>query len=169
MDKVKIGKIINTFGIKGELKVMSTTDFPDVRFAEGAHIFIRRKNEDIDMEISRHRVHKGYDLITLNGLEDINLVEQYKGLECFAYKDEDLLDEDDYYINDMVGCDVFDHDVLIGTCKDVYENTYQNIIVVDHHGKDVLVPYVDAFVKKVDIENKRIDMTLIKGFIDDED
>ncbi|MBO6047160.1 MAG: ribosome maturation factor RimM [Erysipelotrichaceae bacterium] len=169
MDKVRIGKIINTFGIRGELKVLSMTDFPDERFAPGAHMFIRRQGKDIDVEITSHRVHKGYDLVTINNLRDINLVEQYKGLECYAFKDEELLDEDEYYFNDLVGCKVYNYGELIGEVEDVYENMYQDILAVDHNGKRLMIPYVEAFVKAIDIDEKRIDVELIKGFIDDED
>ena len=169
MDKVRIGKIINTFGIKGELKILSMTDFPDERFAVGAHLFIRRHKQDIEVEVTSHRVHKGYDLITINNLRDINLVEQYKGLECFAYKDEELLDEDEYYFNDLVGCEVYNYGVPIGKVIDVYENMYQDILAVDYQGERIMIPYVDAFVKDIDIADKRIDVELIKGFLNDED
>lgn len=88
MEKVRVGKIVNTFGIRGELKVDAYTDFPDERFQVGNSLFVRFHNEDVELEISRHRVHKGYDLITFKDLENINFVEQYKGCFLYAYRDE---------------------------------------------------------------------------------
>ncbi len=169
MEKVVIGKIINTFGLKGEVKIASSTDFPEERFQVGAHLFIHQKSGDLEMEIATHRVHKGYDLISFVDHQDINLIEKYKESDCLAYKDESLLDEGEYYVNDMIGCLVYNSGELLGAVKDVMDNTYQDILVVDYKHKKVLIPYVDAFVEKTDVENKRIDVHLIEGFLDDED
>ncbi|WP_164124608.1 ribosome maturation factor RimM [uncultured Sharpea sp.] len=167
MEKVRVGKIVNTFGIRGELKVDAYTDFPDERFQVGNSLFVRFHNEDVELEISRHRVHKGYDLITFKDLENINFVEQYKGCFLYAYRDESLLDEDEHYVSDYIGCMVYNYGKEIGKVVDLKDNTYQDIFVVDYNGKQVLIPKVDAFVKNVDIDQKRIDVELIAGFIDE--
>ena len=71
-NKVKVGKIVNTFGIKGELKVKAMTDFPDERFAKGAHVFLQYHGETLSFEIDSHRVHKGFDMISFVDMRDIN-------------------------------------------------------------------------------------------------
>ncbi len=165
MEKVIIGKIVNTHGIKGELKIENRTDFSDVRFEKGATIFI----DDQTFTVATHRVHKGYDLVSLEGYQDINKVEHLKGQLVYVLKDEELLEEGEYYIDDLIDCEVYNNDELIGPVIDVYDNTYQSILHVDNNGQKVLIPYVEAFIKEIDIDGKRIDVSLIEGFINDED
>ena len=78
MELVEIGKIINTFGIKGDLKIASSTDFGEQRFAPGSHILVKTPREYLDFEISKHYIHKGFDMIAVKGYTDINEVEKYK-------------------------------------------------------------------------------------------
>lgn len=168
-EKVLVGKIIKPFGIKGEVKVDAMTDFPDERFKVGAIVYLREKRGDQSLVIASHRVHKGYDLISFEGMQDINLIEAFRMHELYALKDDSLLDEGEVWVSDLMGCEVYNHGTLFGVVKDMYDNTYQDLLVVEHNGKRVLIPYVDAFVKNKDIEHKRIDVALFKGFVDDED
>ena len=100
-------------------------------------------------------------------MKDINLVEKYKGCQLFALKDEDLLNEGEYYISDLIGCTVYDQGKDIGVVKEVQLFDHHDVLVVE--GKQrVLIPYVDAFVEDEDIENKRIDVHLIEGFYNED-
>ena len=76
---IYIGEIIGTFGIKGELKVFSESDFIDYRFRKGALVKIGSKKEKLEVEITSMRIHKNNVLITINNWNDINLVEKYVG------------------------------------------------------------------------------------------
>lgn len=163
MEKVIVGQIVNTHGIKGELKVKASTDFVEERFAPGAKLFLDYHNQDIEMTVASHRFHKGHVLVTFENLRDINLVEKYKGCFIYAPKDESLLDEGEYYISDLIGCQVYDRGHLIGDVIDVQLYDHHDILVVKGKEK-VMIPYVDAFVIDEDIENKRIDVQLIEGF-----
>lgn len=165
-DLLRIGKIVNTHALKGEVKMMSFTDRPEERFQKGAHLFICYNKEYLEVEVATHRVHKGIDLVSFTGMQDINLVEKYKNCECFAYKDEELLEEGEYYVDDLIGCQVYDGDKALGEVVDFYDHTYQDILVVEGDQR-VLIPYVDAFVKEVDIEQKIIRVSLIEGFVDE--
>lgn len=168
-EKILVGKIINTHALKGEVKVESYTDYPDVRFAVGSSLFIDTGKDMLPVSVVSHRMHKGSDLIAFENMQDINAIEKYKGHHLYATRDDSLLAEGQVWTSDLLGCQVYDHDRYIGDVSDVYTNTYQNILEVDHQGKKVLIPIVDAFVKNKDVENKRIDVELIEGFIDDED
>ena len=75
MELVEIGKIINTFGIKGDLKIASSTDFGEQRFAPGSHILVKTPREYLDFEISKHYIHKGFDMIAFKGFTDINEID----------------------------------------------------------------------------------------------
>ena len=167
MEQVIIGQIVNTHGIKGELKVKSSTDFIEERFQKNAHVFIENHGKMIEMVVLSHRFHKGHVLVTFQGYQDINLVEQYKGCLLYADKNTELLDEDEYYVGDLIGCDVYDHQQYIGQVSDVQLYDHHDILVVQGKQK-MMIPYVDAFVKEVDIDKKRIDVALIEGFYDED-
>ena len=110
-NKVKVGKIVNTFGIKGELKVKAMTDFPDERFAPGAYVYLNYHGEDISFEIDSHRVHKGFDMISFVDMRDINMVEKYKGLMLYANKEDITLEDDEIWASDLIDCEVYDKGV----------------------------------------------------------
>lgn len=167
-NKVKVGKIVNTFGIKGELKVKAMTDFPDERFAPGAYVYLNYHGEELSFEIDSHRVHKGFDMISFVDMRDINMVEKYKGLMLYANKEDITLEDDEIWASDLIDCEVYDKGVLIGTVSDFYNQGVQDLLVVNHNGKDIMIPYVDAFIKNKDVENKRIDVELIEGFINED-
>lgn len=167
MEQVIIGEIINTHGIKGELKVKSSTDFVEERFQKGNHVLIQSHGKMIDMVILKYRFHKGHILVTFEGYQDINMVEKYKGCKLYANKDVDLLDEGEYYIGDLIGCEVYDQDKCVGVVKAVQLYDHHDVLVVEGQQK-ILIPYVDAFVLDEDIENKRIDVHLIEGFYNED-
>lgn len=167
MEKVTIGKIVNTHGIKGELKVKSMTDFEEARFAKGNHILLEYQGRMIDVTVLKYRYHKGHILLTLDGMQDINLVEKYKGCLLYADKDLDLLDEGEYYVTDLIGCEVYNYGQLIGKVSDVLLYDHHDVLVVEG-SKRIMIPYVDAFILSEDIDQKRIDVELIEGFINED-
>ena len=99
-----IGKIINTFGIKGELKIYSESDFIEYRYRKGAIIYIDNKQHIV----SSFRNHQNMVLITIDDIKDINMVLQYVGKDIYASNDDlPVLDEDEYYLDDLVGLKVY--------------------------------------------------------------
>lgn len=167
MEYVIIGKIINTHGIKGELKVKASTDFIDERFQKGKHIYIDDHGKMVEMEVQTQRFHKGHVLVSFRDYLDINLVEKYKGCTLYANKDTSLLDDGEYYIGDLIGCKVYNYEKMIGTVTEVQLYDHHDILVIEGKRR-LLIPYVDAFVKEEDIENKRICVELIEGFYDED-
>lgn len=168
MKKLRIGKIIATHALKGELKIRSISDFNDERFKVGNKLILINDKEEVSLNIKKVRFHKGNFLVTFEGLENINLVEKYIGYDVYGYKDDVELDEDEYFYDDLIGCDVYSNDKLLGTVNEISSNGPQDILVFKHNNKKVMIPYVDAYINKVDIENKRIDINLIEGFIDED-
>lgn len=166
MEYVQIGKIINTFGIKGELKVYSYTDFAPERFKSGSVVYI---GEDyIPLTVKSYREHKGVLLVTFEGMEDINLVEKYKN--HFIYKSRDdikPLGDGEYYFSDLKDLDVYVEDEIVGKVLQVESGVSANNLRIlkneDH--KEHLVPFLRVFVKNVDLENKRIDIVKLEGLL----
>lgn len=164
MDKVNIGKIINTHGIKGEVKVYSNTHFVEKRFQIGNHLFIQFQNQEEEVIITSFRMHKGMVLLTFKGKDNINLVEKYKQSDVFAFKEYEYLEDGEYYYSDIIGCEVIDEfHGNIGRITSILETQAHDILLIETKYGEVKIPYVDAFVMKEDIENKTFYIKMIKG------
>lgn len=165
MEYVIIGKIINTFGIKGELKVYTTTDFISERFKSGSTVYIGE--EYIPMIIKSYHAHKGFLLVLFETYEDINLVEKYKNMLIYkAKKDIKPLKEGEYYFSDLRDLDVYINDKCVGKVLRVEEGIRNNNLRVKKpDGKEVLVAYLKPFIEKVDLENKAIYLKDIEGLL----
>lgn len=156
-----VGKIVGTHGIKGELKVKSDTSFN--RFKKGNKLYI---DKTICITIDSHRQHKGMDLITINGLTNINDVLCFVGKDIYVPHNRDELDEGEYYYEDLIGLDCYDSkNNYIGPIKDLQEVPQGLILEIQGKDKTILIPYVDEFVKKIDLENKIIYINEIEGLI----
>lgn len=167
MEFVRIGKIVNTHGIKGDLKVQIHTDFVEERFKKGQMIYIDYQGMKIEKVIYHARMHKNHILIAFDDELDINLVEKYKGCSIYAQKEEELLDEGEFYVSDLIGLDVYNYGKHIGKVKDVRLYDHHDILVVEGE-KDVMIPYVDAFVKEENLDKGQIFVELIEGFYDED-
>lgn len=153
---VLVGKIIGVFGIKGELKVYSESDFIETRFKKGATIILKNKKTSKEVTVSSMRIHKKAILITIDNLFDINKVEEFVGYEIYAKKDDEIdLEEDEYYLDDLVGLDVYDDaEQFVGVVNDFIEVPQGYIMEIKNKGKKVLIPFVDEHV--IDIEEEKI-------------
>ncbi len=155
---IEIGKVVNTFGIKGELKIQSESDFVDYRYAVGKNIYFKIRNTYKVVKVSSFRVHKGNILITIDDIKDINEVEKYIGVYVYADKsDVPPLEEGEFYVDDYVGVDVYDEtNNLLGKVSDVILIPSNDLLEIELlNGKKVLIPYVDEYVLDV-LEDKII-------------
>ena len=157
MDYVLIGKIVNTHGIKGEIRILSDFKYKSDVFKIGNNIYIGK--DKIKETINSYRIHKSYDMITLKGINDINDVLKYKGLDVYINRSEFKFDGIIY--EDLIGMEVYSKDKLIGTVDEVIKSSAHPIIKV---GKS-MIPFIDEFILNVDNDNKRIDINEIEGLI----
>ena len=113
--QVEVGQIVNTHGIKGEVKVKSNSDFTDTRFQPGEVLIVNHHHNEIEMTITSYRIHKGFHMLKFEGINHINDVEQYKGDYLFQERDhEDIeLNENEFYYSDIIGYG-FNNDTPIG-------------------------------------------------------
>ncbi|MGL4819888.1 MAG: ribosome maturation factor RimM, partial [Bacilli bacterium] len=163
-------KIINTHGIRGEVKVMSHTDFEEERFQAGNTLYvIPNRGDAIAVEIATVRMHKGFYLMTFKGLNNINDVEKWKGL-MLQVPETALgeLPEGEYYYHQIVGCEVFtDEGTLLGTVKEVLSPGANDVWVVQgERKKEYYIPYIDSVVNMVDVAEKKIIITPLEGLLD---
>ncbi len=172
MNYFNVGKIVNTQGLQGELRVLSVTDFAEERFKKGSKLSIfNDKNQFVlEVEVATHRKQKNFDIVKFKGLYHINDVEKYKGCSL-KVAEEDLteLEEDEFYYHEIIGLDVYEKDVLIGQIKEILQPGANDVWVVARKGKrDLLLPYIPPVVLNVDIAGNRVDVELLEG-LDDED
>ena len=152
--RVEVGQIVNTHGIKGEIKVKSNSDFTDVRFQPGQVLTVVHNNNDLEYTVKSHRVHKGLHMLTFEGINNINDIEHLKGSSIYQERDhEDILEENEFYYSDIIGCTVFDdQEAPIGRVINIFETGANDVWVIKV--RKYLIPYI-AEVVKVDVENKK--------------
>ena len=163
----EIGQIVNTFGIKGFVKVNPFTDDME-RFEELNSVLVVKNKELIEMQIEEVKYQKNVVLIKFKGIEDINMAEKYKG--CYIRikrKDARKLPEGTYFIADLIGLSVYDDKGnLLGTVNDIYNNKVHDIYVIkDDLWKQILLPSTKEVIKQVDIDSNKIIVHLINGLV----
>lgn len=169
---IMIGKIVNTKGLKGEVKVLSSSDFKEERFKKKSKLTLKNKDQELEVEIQSWKVHKTFDILKFEGYNFIDQVEKFKNWYIYAPKfEQEVLAENQYFNQDLVGLDVYDEnkkDLKLGKVMDVYDivnRTYLDIKLVD--GTKKKIPFVDSFIVNVDLEKKRLDLQVIEGLLND--
>ena len=163
----EIGQIVNTFGIKGFVKVKPFTDDLE-RFEELESIYIVKNKEFKEFNIEQIKYHKNLVLIKFKGIDDINIAEKYKN--CYIkIKRENArkLPQNTYFIADLIGIKVYDENGnFLGRVDDIYNNKIHDIYVIkDDLGKQILLPSIKEVIKQVDIDNDKIVVHLIDGLV----
>ncbi|QMV40199.1 ribosome maturation factor RimM [Cohnella cholangitidis] len=167
---LNIGKIVNTHGIKGELKIYPQTDFPEVRFQPGSKLLMvpPESGEPIAIEIAAAREQKTMYVVKIKGFDNINQVEKYKGWELKVTESERVpLSEGEYYFRDIIGCEVITEEgETLGTVKDILSPGANDVWVVKMaKGKELLLPVIDDVVLDVDVAGRKIKVHLMEGLL----
>jgi len=150
---IEVGKIINTFGIKGELKIISDFEFKDKIFVKDFPIYVGEfKEKEL---VNTHRVHKNYDLTTFNGYSNINEILKYKNQKIYVIREDLKLNSDEYLLNDLIGFEVYDEDKLLGIVID-YEITPTNTLFKIKGNKIFYIPNIDKYINEVRVIDKKI-------------
>lgn len=164
---LEIGQIVNTFGIKGMVKIKPFTD--DInRFDDLEKIYIEKNNNKKEYEIEEIKYHKDMVLMKLKG---VNTPEKAELLRNYYLKvkreDEPELEEGTYYIVDLIGLDVYSDDgKLLGKLDDIFNTGSNDIYVVkDELGKQILLPAISDVVKDINLEEKKIIVHILNGLI----
>lgn len=165
-EQFTIGKIVNTHGIKGELRIMPTTDDPK-RFSKLKTVAIERNKDLTTYDIESVRYHKNFVLLKLKGIEDMTTAEQLKGSSIKIHRKDSLpLDKDEYYILDLFGLQVYtEEERYLGELVDIIATGSNDVYIVKKQDstKELLLPAIKQVIKKVDIENQKITVHLLEG------
>lgn len=172
MNYFNVGKIVNTQGLQGEMRVLSVTDFAEERFKKGNKLALFDKKDQfvMDVEIASHRKAKNFDIIKFKGMYHINDIEKFRDFSLkVAEKDLSDLEDGEFYYHEIIGLEVYENDVLLGTIKEILQPGANDVWVVKRKGKrDLLLPYIPPVVLGIDIEQGRVDVEIPEG-LDDED
>jgi 16S rRNA processing protein RimM len=165
-----VGTIANTHGLKGELKIVSQTDFPEERFSPGSRLTMMdpELTKQIEVEVVTSRNHKNTYIVKFQAWNDINEVEKYKGWLLKINKEQRIeLSEHEYYYNEIVGCTVVsDEGVELGVIQEILSPGANDVWVVQPAaGKAVYIPYIEDVVKQVDVQNKRVTVHILEGLL----
>ena len=151
---IYLGKVANTHGIKGEIRIKSDFEKKDIVFKNGFNIYFGPKK--LKETINTYRIHKDYDMVTLEGINDINDVLKYKGAAVYVKRDDLNLDNNDYVLEDLIGFSIKENDNILGIVEDFMYNN-KSILLTIKGQKNFYIPYNDVYIKKVDMENKIIE------------
>lgn len=165
----KVGTIVNTHGIRGEVKIMAITDFAADRFKKGAELQIDTKQGFLPVTVQTSRLHKNMWLVLFEGVTNINDIEKYKTHDVYVYGEaRQALDDDEYYYDEIIDSRVVDlagND--IGVVSDIMVTGANDVWTIKRVGKpDALIPMIDDVVKTVDVAHKLITIDALEGLLD---
>ena len=158
---VLIGKIVGTHGIKGEIRIISDNEIKQQVFVPNFKIYIGTEKKE--MIICSYRHHKIYDMVCLKGLNNINDVLDYKGKLVYVKRED--LEIKDYLFTDLINLEIIDEkQKSLGQVKDIIKNK-NNILLEIEGQKHFYIPNQPEFIKKVDLENKKIYVSNVGGLM----
>lgn len=166
MEKIKIGVVVNTHGLKGTVKVKSFTDFKEERYKKGNTLYIHFKNEYLPFKVKKYKTVKTLEFIDFDELTHINQVEKYKGSDLYMNADQQHdLEEDEFYFEELINMEVHT-DKFVGLCVDVREVPRGELLVVKtEQKKQALIPFLKEFIREVDKEKNIIYINDMEGLI----
>ncbi len=168
MDLLEVGKIVNTHGLRGEVKVVPWTDYPEV-FEDIDFVYVKKKSEYERLDVKGIKYQKNNLIVRFSQITDINMAEKYKNQVIYAEREIlGELPEGVYYIADLIGLDIVAEDgEKIGTVSDVFNTGSNDIYEVKREGKkNLLLPVIDDVVLNIDVDGGKITVRMMDGLED---
>ena len=160
---IEAGQIVNTHGVRGEVKILSWLDSPEY-LKSFATLYVRDGDHKRPVKVRAARVHKQFVIAALEGVADVNAAMALKNEVVFIDRDDAALPEGTFFFSDLFGAHVVsDAGGELGTLTDVLERPGSNIYVVNGGGREWLIPAVPEFIRSTDVENGVITVHLIEG------
>lgn len=168
MNLLEVGKIINTHGLRGEVKIVTWTDSPEV-FEELEFVVAKMRGEETRLDIKNIKYQKNNIIVAFSQLTSIEEAEKLKNAVLLVPREElGELPEGVYYIADLIGCEVLDNNGKIGDLVDVFSTGSNDVYDIKREGKkNLLVPIIDGVLQSVDIDSKKIVIEIPKGLEDE--
>ena len=163
-DYFVIGKIVNTQGLKGEVRVVPATD--DInRFKILKSINIDRNGNILEVEVENVRFHKQFVLLKFKGIDNITDAEKLKNFEIkISSADAIPCEEDEYYIRDLYGMEVFtDESEFLGVLEDIIFTGANDVYVIKKEKSQILIPAIKKCILSVNTTENKMIVKLLKG------
>lgn len=168
MDKkyIECGKIINTHGCKGGLKVEpwcnSAEDFTALK-----KLYIKSKNEYAEYSVTKASVFKQFVILELKEINDMDKALALKNVTLYANRDDFELEDGEYFLTDIIGLDVidFENGKVYGKVADIINRGASDIYVVSTPNGERMIPAVEEFIVEIDINNG-VKVRTIEGLLD---
>jgi len=163
MELVLIGKVLKPFGVQGKVKVYLYTDFAQERYEAGSMIIINEQKYTID-DLS---INYPFAIIGLVEVKTVEDAQRLRDLEIYK-RDSDIkaLTEGEYFFRDLKDLSVYSNNQKIGYVFQVEAGVKHNYLrIKNDEGLNKLIPFIPQFIKKVDLENKCIDIEVIEGLL----
>ena len=165
---LQVGVITQTHGVHGEVKVYPTTDDPE-RFLDLEYVFLDTGREKKKLFIQSVKFFKQFVILKFKGINNINDIEKYKRCPLLVDRENAVeLEEDEYFIADMIGMNVLTEDgEIFGTLKDVIETGANDVYIINskNHG-EVLIPAIKECILDVNVKEGKMLVHLMEGLID---
>ena len=166
-DLLKVGVITTTHGVRGEVKVYPTTDEPE-RFLDLEYVLLDTGKELRRLDIKNVRFFKNLVILKFDGIDNINDIEKYRKMPLLVSRENAVeLEEDEYYMADIIGMDVYTEDgEKFGVLEDIMETGANDVYVVSTEAHtEVLLPAIHDCILDVDTENRKMTVHLMDGLI----
>lgn len=164
--EIRIGRVVKSHGVRGEVVVEPLADDEDVFFAEGEVLHGRQTGKDQDLTIAFVRPHQRRLLITFEEIPDRTAADSLRGMQFFAEPLERDEDSDEYYDHELIGLRVLIDGAHAGDVTGVMTMPNRKILEVDYGGKEVLIPFVMDMVPEIDLEEGYLVATPPEGLLE---
>lgn len=157
-----VGEVVGPFGVRGEVKVLLDTDFPEL-VLQARHLFLGEP--PVRYEVLRARLQRGMAVLKLAGCEDRTAAEALRGLEVQVRReDAPACGDGEYYYYQLIGLEVWSTEgEWLGEVVDVWATGGNEVLVVRGKGQEWLLPAVERFVQRVDLDAGRMEVVLLEG------
>lgn len=164
MDSILIGKMVKTHGIKGEIKVYPYTD--DLKALSKEKVYFLDKDLKTKLDIEHTKIQEPQLIVKFKNINSIEEVSKYLNKDIYISKKDISSLEDTYYIEDLVGIEVYDENGCIGKVSEVF-NTGANDVyeVILNDNKKIYLPAIKQVIKKVDIKENKMYVEIMKGLM----
>jgi 16S rRNA processing protein RimM len=167
-DLIVIGHVIRPHGVTGLLRIVSYAESRET-FLEAGSVFLKTgKNELHEKAVDSIQPHRSFFLVRLSGLDSAEQAETFRGAEILIPKDSlQKEDEDEFFWHELLGMEVYlTNGEYLGVVRDIFPTGSNDVYVVEHEGREFLIPAIQQVVREMDISQKRMIISPMKGLLD---
>ena len=167
-DLIVIGHVIRPHGLTGLLRIVSYAQSRET-FLEAGSVFVKTdKNELYERKVDSIQAHRSFFLLRLSGLDSVDQAQVFRGAEILIPKDSlKKADEDEFFWYELLGMEVYlTTGEYLGVVREIFPTGSNDVYVVKHEGKEFLIPAIHQVVRKIDVSERRMVVSPMKGLLD---